>query len=72
MDLLLMQERALLIQKSTRDWTLDGDKNTRFYHSFVKGRQRRNKIGILINDDGVLIDDQLELGRMATRFFKEA
>ncbi|CAI9089568.1 OLC1v1024159C1 [Oldenlandia corymbosa var. corymbosa] len=70
LNLILQQEESLLIQKSTRAWNLEGDKNTTFYHNYAKGRKRRNKVVTLQDDGGELVDDQGRLREMVLSFFK--
>ncbi|CAI9095026.1 OLC1v1030878C1 [Oldenlandia corymbosa var. corymbosa] len=63
------EEESLWMQKANRQWNMDGDKNTTFYHCYAKGRRRRNRIGMLRNDAGEWVQDQMQLRSMSTEFF---
>jgi len=39
-----ISEEGMYMQKSRIKWDEEGDKNTAFYHSFLKARQAKNKI----------------------------
>ncbi|XP_058746530.1 uncharacterized protein LOC131619457 [Vicia villosa] len=45
----------MLIQKSRIKWINDGGSNNRYFHSIMKERRRRNHIGPLNSDRGVLV-----------------
>ncbi|CAI9105145.1 OLC1v1004004C1 [Oldenlandia corymbosa var. corymbosa] len=70
LDEIVQQEELLLIQKSNRDWTLHGDKNTKWYHSYVKSCRRRNRVISLKADDRRMVYDQEEMRSMAENFLK--
>ncbi|XP_058746325.1 uncharacterized protein LOC131619219 [Vicia villosa] len=44
----------LLFQNSRLKWDLDGDANTKFFHSVMKERRRLNHIGSISTDSGFL------------------
>jgi hypothetical protein len=44
-------KESLLRQKSRTRWIQEGDSNTRFFHSNIKGRRRRNLILMLKKED---------------------
>ncbi|CAI9099244.1 OLC1v1036029C1 [Oldenlandia corymbosa var. corymbosa] len=71
LDDILAQEELLLMQKSNREWVLHGDKNSKFYHSFVRRRIQRNWINATKNDEGKLVESQEELQEIATNYFNE-
>lgn len=49
---LMVQKELLWMQKSRVDWLKMGYKNTKFFHTSMLSRRRRNKIGMLKNEDG--------------------
>ncbi|KAI5401883.1 hypothetical protein KIW84_066372 [Lathyrus oleraceus] len=44
----------MLIQKSRKLWIIDGNLNSRYLHNIIKGRWRRNFIGVIHSDRGTL------------------
>ncbi|XP_058784900.1 uncharacterized protein LOC131659770 [Vicia villosa] len=44
----------MLIQKSRLNWLNDGDNNSKFFHSVMKGRRRLNHIGPLVTQAGMI------------------
>jgi len=70
LDTTLLQEELLWLQRSSRDWQLYGDRNTKFYHQFVKQRSRRNHVVGLYNDIGEWIDDPVVLQDLARSYFE--
>ena len=49
---------------------MEGDRNTRFFHLRKSQRRRRNYISKLKNQDGQFTDNQVEMGVMATDFYR--
>ncbi|GJX40547.1 hypothetical protein Tco_0255537, partial [Tanacetum coccineum] len=47
-----LDEEKLLKQKTKIDWLRDGDFNSSYFHSVVKGRTSRNRIKMVLNDVG--------------------
>ena len=44
---ILLQKELLWKQRSTCDWNLNGDRNTSFFHAYVKKRAKNKQIGML-------------------------
>ncbi|CAA0810395.1 Unknown protein, partial [Striga hermonthica] len=65
-----LQEELLMLQKSQRDWSLFGDRNTSFYHRAVKQRRSQNRITFLRDDDGSMVEDPSSIQRLALNFFR--
>ena len=49
---LRLQEEAFFKQKSRIRWLQEGDRNTKYFHHFVKKRQMHNRILSVTCDDG--------------------
>lgn len=67
----LRQEEILWHQKSRRKWIMDGDRNTKYYHTKTVIRRRRNRILALCGNNGVWIDDHDALQMLAINFYKD-
>ncbi|XP_061368310.1 uncharacterized protein LOC133311296 [Gastrolobium bilobum] len=70
LDQTLVYEELLWFQKSRHSWLVDGDKNTRFYHSKAVIRRSINKVSRLRRDAQVWIEDPVELVDHVCRFFE--
>ncbi|GMI86526.1 hypothetical protein HRI_002321900 [Hibiscus trionum] len=57
-------------QRARANWLKNGDRNTKFFHSFASGRCRKNRIYCLRNDDNVNINSETGIHDVAHRFFK--
>lgn len=44
----------LLLKKSRLKWDNEGDSNSMYFHNVVKERRRRNYIGSILSDRGLL------------------
>lgn len=51
-------------------WFVHGDKNTKFFHSYVQGRRRKLHMHELQDDDGNILNTQAEIGKAAVSFFR--
>ena len=70
-ELVLYQEELLWYQKSRERWVHLGDHNTKFYHTQMLVRWKRNKIhGLSINDGSCTTDDEI-LHNEALDFYKK-
>ncbi|KAL4307123.1 uncharacterized protein LOC107605009 [Arachis ipaensis] len=67
---ILDKEEVLWMQKSRDLWVVDGDRNTRYYHTRTVIRRRRNKILKLKDQQGDWIEKDEDLKRHAIDFFK--
>lgn len=59
------------LQKSRLDWTMKGDKNTKFFHSIANGRQNRNLLNSLAIGD-VHIEEPGRIRIEVFNYFKNA
>nr|GFD01638.1 RNA-directed DNA polymerase, eukaryota, reverse transcriptase zinc-binding domain protein [Tanacetum cinerariifolium] len=55
-------EEKLLLQKAKIDWLSDGDKNSKFFHSVLKGRAHRSRIETINDENSIRYDgDQVAM-----------
>lgn len=53
------------------NWLKKGDRNTKFFHSFVKGRRKKLSIQNIEDSQGRLLEYAQEIGEEAINIFKE-
>ncbi|RYR45945.1 hypothetical protein Ahy_A07g031714 [Arachis hypogaea] len=71
LNTILDQEELFWMQKFRQLWIVEGDRNTRFYHTKTAIRRCKNKIIKLRNNEGCWCKSQEELQDMAIGFFKK-
>lgn len=64
-------EEAFWQQKAGMKWLKDGDRNTRFFYSYVKGRRRKLHIDEIHNSQGQVLYSDEEKGNAAVQFFSK-
>ncbi|CAN1222018.1 LINE-1 retrotransposable element ORF2 protein [Linum grandiflorum] len=69
LEVILWREETLWMQKARVDWTLQGDRNTRYFHTTTLRRRHHNRIRGLKNEAGEWILDPKELQDIARSFF---
>lgn len=52
-------------------WFTQGDRNIKFFHSYVRGKRKNLQIRDIKNDHGVSLTKDLEIGLEAVRVFQE-
>ena len=52
-------------------WLKEGDKNTQFFHSKVKGRRKRNTMQKIQGKDSTWTTSEEEIGEEVVKQFKE-
>ena len=57
--------------KSRINWIEHGDSNTKFFHSFASVRRNFNATWALQNEDGVLVDEEIQLKCLGGNHFSE-
>ncbi|XP_015158226.1 uncharacterized protein [Solanum tuberosum] len=58
-------------QKAGMKWFVDGDRNTKFFHSYVKGRRKKLHLAEICNEHGVMVKTNQQIGQAAISFFSE-
>lgn len=56
-------------QKVGMKWFIEGEKNTKFFHTYVKGRRRKLSLQKIENDQGKVLEDQQKIREEAVRVF---
>ncbi|KAI9116654.1 hypothetical protein K1719_012312 [Acacia pycnantha] len=69
LDEVLVQESLIWAQKARSEWLVDGDRNTRFFHSRANGRRKRNFIGALKGEDEAWVYDCDRIKEMVVSHF---
>ena len=65
------KEEIFWSQKSRVQWLNEGDRNTHFFHSSVKGRRKRNKIHRLQRDDSSWTSTEEEIEEEVVKHYKD-
>ncbi|CAH1440394.1 unnamed protein product [Lactuca virosa] len=63
-------EEKLLFQRSKINWLQEGDNNTKFFHRVVKSRGNRNRILMVIDEDGRWVSGKAMKDKFVTHFNK--
>ncbi|XP_072076492.1 uncharacterized protein [Arachis hypogaea] len=71
LNVILDQEKIFWLQKSRQQWIVEGDRNTKYYHTKTIIRRRRNRILKLRKEDGSWCENVEELKLIALNFFKK-
>ncbi|KAH0769992.1 hypothetical protein KY290_013973 [Solanum tuberosum] len=58
-------------QKSGMKWFNDGDRNTKFFHSYVKGRRRRLLINEIEDENRAILREDKSIGEEAVKVFED-
>lgn len=62
-------EESYWQQKVVYDWFVDGDRNTKFFHSMVKGRRQKLKLMKIQNQQRVWLEKSKEITDKAVMFY---
>ncbi|XP_015159800.1 uncharacterized protein [Solanum tuberosum] len=66
----LKLEDSILKQKTQLQWFREGDYNTKYFHSLIKGRRRRLFIHKLLREDGEWIQGEEDIAKAACDHFQ--
>lgn len=56
-------------QKAGMKWFVEGDMNTKFFHSYVKGRRKKLHLSEISNEQGEMVHSNQQIGEAAVAFF---
>ena len=65
------QEQIIWMQKSRVNWILQGDRNTKFYHSITARRRLNNKIQGVWNEQRVWVDLHRDMASDFCNFYRK-
>ncbi|GJX12064.1 hypothetical protein Tco_0201923 [Tanacetum coccineum] len=49
-------EESFLCQQAKIDWLKEGDKNNKFFHAVLRGKNHRSRINMVNNEDGIMFE----------------
>ena len=55
--------------KSHTKWALNGDQNTKYFHTLASGRKNQNTIWSLLNEEGTAVKDELGFKELGCKHF---
>ncbi|XP_039064868.1 uncharacterized protein LOC120210139 [Hibiscus syriacus] len=64
-------ETNILKQKAKIQWMRDGDKNTKFFHSIVAFKNKRDTLRILVDDSGNRLETYDDMSKEVVSFFSK-
>ncbi|XP_061959708.1 uncharacterized protein LOC133680748 [Populus nigra] len=67
---LCKDEESYFKQKSRVQWLQIGDRNTLFFHKSLLHHQVRNRIHSLQDENGILVHDPYDIGKMTSTYFE--
>ncbi|XP_071726744.1 uncharacterized protein [Rutidosis leptorrhynchoides] len=65
-----MDELRLLYQKAKIDWLIDGDKNTKYFHSILKSRKHKSRVESICDENGNRYFDE-QVAEQCVRHFQQ-
>ena len=72
LEVLLNREETMWAQKTKRNWILNGDRNTRYFQTVVRQKRARSRIFHIKDEDGLLLEDPLEIENRLVNHFKSS
>jgi hypothetical protein len=70
MNELLYREEMMWMQRSRIDWLCEGDRNTKIFHSKAVWRARKNRVKVLVDDNGDAHSDHPMMGKLVNEYFE--
>ena len=68
LDYLLQAEELHCLQRSRAKWTMNGNKNTKYFHLCTLNRTRKNHIHSITNSDRSLVHGKNEIATVFTQY----
>ncbi|XP_072074464.1 uncharacterized protein [Arachis hypogaea] len=68
---ILDQEEIFWLQKSRQKWLVEGDRNTKYFHTKTLVRRRKNKIVKLRNNNGIWCEEIKAVKSIVSNFFTD-
>ncbi|KAK0593001.1 hypothetical protein LWI29_028893 [Acer saccharum] len=65
------REAIRLGQIAKQKWLIEGDQNTKFFHSVVNQRRRKSQISRMVLDDGTILNNAEEVHLGAAQYFRK-
>ena len=72
LEVLLNREETMWAQKARSNWILNGDKNTRYFQTIVRQRRARSRILHIKDEEGLLLEDPMEIENRLANHFKSS
>lgn len=66
----LEEEKDYWHIRSNLDWSIHGDRNSKFFHNYVKFKRRSNSINAIMDDNGVWTTDRIKIAELFLNHFK--
>lgn len=70
LERLLNREETMWAQKARSDWVSFGDRNSRYFQTVVRQRRAMSRIVHIKNEDGILMEDPMEVESRLVNHFK--
>ncbi|XP_009592356.1 uncharacterized protein [Nicotiana tomentosiformis] len=58
-------------QKASMQWFKDGDRNTKFFHAYVRGKRKRLQLSRILDKNDNWLETQEDMAREAVEFFQD-
>lgn len=71
LNMQLKREEDYWRQKAGYEWFKDGERNTKFFHTIVKGRRSRLRISKIQNEDGQRLEEVPDIAEATVNFFQK-
>lgn len=71
LNMQLKREEDFWRQKAGYEWFKDGERNTKSFHTIVKGRRSRLRINRIQNEQGEWMEDVQDIADTTVNFFQD-
>ncbi|KAG5581995.1 hypothetical protein H5410_052622 [Solanum commersonii] len=66
----LLREEEFWKLKAGMQWFKEGERNTKFFHTIVKGRRSRLRVNRIQNNEGKWLEDQEDIEEATIEFYR--